>query len=102
MNRLVCPLLVLLLFVLRLVFAVFRLARHRLLVSRGRGVVPGPDIIEVTDLGTITGGRVGVSTLNHCPMLTSLHVYFLSPVIVVGVHTDLLSPEVEGVLTVVH
>ena len=64
-NRFVCPLLVLLLFVLvlRLVF-VFRFARHRLLVSRGRGVVPGPDIIEVTDFGTITGGKVGVSTLN--------------------------------------
>ena len=65
-NRLVCPLLVLLLLVLRLVLVfVFRFARHRLLVSRGRGVVPGPDIIEVTDFGTITGGKVGVSTLNH-------------------------------------
>ena len=64
-NRLVCPLLVLLLEVLvRLVF-VFRFARHRLLVSRGSGVVPGPDIIEVTDFGTITGGKVGVSTLNY-------------------------------------
>ena len=60
-NRLVCPLLVLLLVVLvRLVF-VFRL--HRLLVSRGSGVVPGPDIIEA--FGTITGGKVGVSTLNY-------------------------------------
>ena len=65
----VCPLLVLLLVVLvRLVF-VFRFARHRLLVSRGSGVVPGPDIIEVTDFGTITGGKVGVSTLN-CPKFT--------------------------------
>ena len=63
-NRLVCPLLVLLLVVLvRLVF-VFRFARPRLLVSRGSGVVPGPDINGVTDFGTITGGKVGVSTLN--------------------------------------
>ena len=49
----------------RLVF-VFRFARPRLLVSRGSGVVPGPDINGVTDFGTITGGKVGVSTLN-CP-----------------------------------
>ena len=62
--------LLLVVLVLRLVF-VFRFARHRLLVSRGRGVVPGPDIIEVADLGTITGGRVGVSTLRHCPMVTN-------------------------------